>query len=931
MYVDKEEPIKHKTEIRYFVQYTLSFIIISLLVFLPFIIYKKSFIKPIDGIRQHYIALMYYGKWLRSIVKGVLSGSGVTISLWDYSIGYGNDVLTTFNYYCLGDPLALLSVFVRAKHTIYLFNTLVILRMYLAGLFFSMFCLRHRKSTNGTLCASLVYALCGWMIIGATRHPFFGNAEVYFPLLLMGFDKVFDGDSPLLFILSVCVSAMSNFYFFYMLVIILVCYALIRFFTTPHHKKLREFLSLLGRCTLFGCIGVALASVLFCPIVLVALNSPRSSDNTIHNVLYNHQYYKQALASFITTDADIGYWRIQSYSSPALIAVFALFARKDKWGTKIAFIVLAVSFLVPAVGNALNGFKYASNRWSWAFSAVVAYIIADEWEDILQPSKHTRAFITISCVGYFLVSLFFIDTWTEGYLASCVIVFIALCFILLSNDTDNLHKVLPHTMSIIVLSGIVLNGYYSFDINQRNYVEGYMDLGDEYSQVMDKYNKRLAELTSSNAFTRYERQNNGVTNAAVITGGHSTESYWSLNDPRIIHFMNDMEMGGKWLPSFYHNLDGRSYLEKIASVGFYLSESQGQQPYGFEYVESLGSKSIYVDKSTLPFGYTYDSYLDQSEYQKLPAYEKQQALIQAVVLDSDVVSTLPMEMHPANIEFSTKLHEVEIETGDNVRQIDEEHYLVSKGGASLKLTFEGEADCETYVHIEGLNFEHRTQLDLCTGDIATDDQRGWFNSLSLIDQQRIRVASANTGNETNNLQNIRISGNKRSREITYTTPYNSFAKSQSNFISNLGYSEKPLHEASVTLPAAGIYTIKRIEVVCQPIDKLNAYCDKLCQNTLEDVITDTNTISGNISLEQSKILCLSIPYSEGWSAKVDGKEVDLFVANTIFTGMLISPGNHHIELSYRTHGLVAGGVLSGIGIIMLVVIVVRYRSVDSKR
>lgn len=110
---------------------------------------------------------------------------------------------------------------------------------------------------------------------------------------------------------------------------------------------------------------------------------------------------------------------------------------------------------------------------------------------------------------------------------------------------------------------------------------------------------------------------------------------------------------------------------------------------------------------------------------------------------------------------------------------------------------------------------------------------------------------------------------------------------------------------------------------------LNTYYDKLCQNTLEDLVIETNKSSGNITLDHGKILCLSIPYNEGWSAKIDGKEANLFVANTIFTGMLISPGDHYIELTYRTQGLLAGGVLSIVGIATFVVIVVRYRNSGS--
>lgn len=97
-----------------------------------------------DGLGQHYIALTYYGKYLRGIVGELFSNGNFTLPLWDFSIGYGGDILTTFNYYVIGDPLNLLSILVPASKTEYLYSFLVLLRLYLAGISFSMYC-RYTK------------------------------------------------------------------------------------------------------------------------------------------------------------------------------------------------------------------------------------------------------------------------------------------------------------------------------------------------------------------------------------------------------------------------------------------------------------------------------------------------------------------------------------------------------------------------------------------------------------------------------------------------------------------------------------------------------------------------------------------------------------------------------------------------------------------
>ena len=56
----------------------------------------KSFIWYADTIKQHYSALVYYGRWLRQAARCLLTGAAVPT--WDMSIGLGADVGGTLSY-----------------------------------------------------------------------------------------------------------------------------------------------------------------------------------------------------------------------------------------------------------------------------------------------------------------------------------------------------------------------------------------------------------------------------------------------------------------------------------------------------------------------------------------------------------------------------------------------------------------------------------------------------------------------------------------------------------------------------------------------------------------------------------------------------------------------------------------------------------------
>lgn len=91
----------------------------------------QSFIQYGDTLKQHYPFLVYYGRWLRQAARCVLTGAAVPT--WDFSIGYGADIITTLSYYGLGDPLDLLAAFVPGRWTEQLLEGLIVLRLYLAG------------------------------------------------------------------------------------------------------------------------------------------------------------------------------------------------------------------------------------------------------------------------------------------------------------------------------------------------------------------------------------------------------------------------------------------------------------------------------------------------------------------------------------------------------------------------------------------------------------------------------------------------------------------------------------------------------------------------------------------------------------------------------------------------------------------------------
>lgn len=73
-------------------------------------------------------------------------------------------------------------------------------------------------------------------------------------------------------------------------------------------------------------------------------------------------------------------------------------------------------------------------------------------------------------------------------------------------------------------------------------------------------------------------------------------------------------------------------------------------------------------------------------------------------------------------------------------------------------------------------------------------------------------------------------------------------------------------------------------------------------------------------LKEEKKQYVSVPYSEGWQAYVDGEEENICKVNHFGMGLLLEQGEHRIEFVYHTPYLRMGIGLMVLGMICCLVI-----------
>ena len=163
-------------------------------------------------------------------------------------------------------------------------------------------------------------------------------------------------------------------------------------------------------------------------------------------------------------------------------------------------------------------------------------------------------------------------------------------------------------------------------------------------------------------------------------------------------------------------------------------------------------------------------------------------------------------------------------------------------------------------------------------------------------------------------------------EVNYILPSDEqFYSGRQDFLLNSYTVVQEISSIVVTFPKTGIYHFDTFSVVSEPLagyeDKIAALAAESLENV--DIHQDPSSyvstgVTGEITVSENKLLCLTIPYSGGWKAYVDGSPAVLEKVNVMYMGLWLTPGHHTIELRYATPGLLYGACLTAAGILLFI-------------
>jgi uncharacterized membrane protein YfhO len=221
-----------------------------------------------------------------------------------------------------------------------------------------------------------------------------------------------------------------------------------------------------------------------------------------------------------------------------------------------------------------------------------------------------------------------------------------------------------------------------FELNSGGYDDGSIDAVN-YIKSIDNtlFYRTEKDYQSGSAI-------HGSLNDGMAQGYYGTTSYSSFNQLNYIRFIEEIELiqkgdetSSRWSRGFREN----PILQSFASVKYHLSKSENPffRNVGFDSISTVKNVTILKNQYYLPFGFTYDKYIDFEDFKSLINYNlTEQSLANIKIelsrsIDEQSITSVLQKLQPMlNIEYDNKelfITEIENifgkETADQISQI----------------------------------------------------------------------------------------------------------------------------------------------------------------------------------------------------------------------------------------------------------------------
>ncbi len=811
---------------------------------------------------------------------------------WSWNYGPGGSFWNDFGYYMLGDifiwPLLLLpKAWFPAS-----FIPMTLFKIFLICLGTYLLLKKLGINRNIALVAGITYGFALFNFDHFYTHYFFMNATVYFPFILLGYERFLSQRKPVLLFTVLVLASISNFYFLFMITLGLFMYSVFRYFTAEHTQKTgKAFLLFHFKLALLYLLALGTAMIIFLPSVFSLLQSNalhRTGQPIIDVFLLPTEVIQKLL------------WQGGINFLPLMILplLFINGLKKRFWVYGAAGVLLIAILMVQNLHSLIAGFSSPFEfRAFFIFNLFFIILGARALNDIrFKQVKNSILLIFISLLFYIWLEnhpFTHYAEWIKFLPAAFALLFVAgqfftkqwiqfPLFILAATAVIAYSFLLPHSL---VTDLIAQSDGEDFPETHKG-VWGVLPLMNEehYRTYFDNQEIKdgLAPIQDDSDLYRTLINYPGILgyNASMSFDYRSYIAYQSLLDWNLQRFeMDYLATAGNRRLNVINGFPSSTFLTTLLNNKYTVSFAGSYNLYGYETVYQEGNTVIEENQFFLPIGFLYESALPLSSLGESSDPLLDEKILRNAVLPDQIFEQSGLK--PAEETASQTIGSLENAVFNDNTQVEYRSdgiWITSETPIQITIPIQPHSLSELTVYADVVPYTENEGLT-------------------------IQAAS--------NLTSYVLQKNMRSNR--YVIDQYNYLEAKNQVLFRFGM-DSETDTIQLTIQP-GEFLLKDIQVTAVDYGAYEEIITGYQNNSLEDIEYGNNYINGNYNAEEESILFLSIPYSEGWKASIDGQPADTFPVHSAYTGILAPSGKHAIALKYRPEGFLPGLLISIISLL----------------
>ena len=783
---------------------------------------------------------------------------------WSWTQGAGVNYFALMSYY-LASPLNFVSVFIPSEWLREFLMFSVVIKVACAGMFMAIF-LRSvfKKNDFSLVLFGCCFSFCAFFM-GYYWNTIWLDTVCITPLVVLGAVKLLTENKFRLYVVTLALSLLANYYIglFTCIFVLLIFIA----YNIAKWENVKTFFTKLLRMGVFSLIAIGITAFFLLPAFFGLQNTNASGSsfpstfsinigksNDLLGVLTAIQQILSNFITFIspaTKEAD-ALPNIACGTVSIVLGILFLTSKKIRLKEKIVDMCLIFFMIISCIIRQLDyiwhGFHF-TNMIPYRFSYLISFVlVVMAFRAFMLIDFSSCWDVLLAALGSALVILFAIGTQEAYTIIGTAVVALVVCTMLFLYT----RRIVPKQVLLIVLAVVVIgeSGATAYIGVKTTTVTGTYDYprGGETTKQLISYMNSLEENTPE--LWRAETTSTQTLNDGSLNGYNGLSMFNSMANVDTTRFFENFGMMGWKSGNRYTYAEGSPVTNVFMNLKYIISrDGVYRNNYDLSEAYAVGNEKLLKNDHYIPMGFMVNNNLTQW------------------VENDNEDQFNPFDQQNEFFKLATGINENVYTSLDVVSQghYDYEKFPVSKtsyGNYSFSCT-----DASITPHVKW-NYE------------APED--GLYCMYAKI-----------SGGD-----NVTVMQNDAAQSSTYGMgrPY----------IACIGYFNKGDKISVYSQLEQGQSGSAQVYVNLLNKDVFEEGYEKISKDVMTTESLTGSSMEGTIDVSEDGLFYTSIPYEEGWTAVVDGKEIEITPVGGSLLAFPLLKGSHEIRLYYYPKGFWPG-------------------------